>query len=224
LSGVLQKEFVDRIVEEVIYRLKELAPADPDVKGTVVLVTSFVPSVAEATSLLKGRFGEDITFIVFEGAEFPSRLETVFFADELGTDTVLKYVNESANIVLLTPRLKLIDNISQGMDDGFIEFLTIRSLLWGRAVTAVLDFRPPAFKRNTFYEKVAGIIDVLEELGISILSYDCSYEATEASELITESDVVTAWKNGKSELLSTPGGIVTPSARDKARELMLEIN
>jgi hypothetical protein len=224
LSNLPRHELIDRIVEEVIYRLKELEPVNADAQGTVVLVTSFIPSPKDAIEKLNTRFGGDVTYIVFGDTEFPSKFEKVLLADELGTDAVLKRVNEAANVVLLTPRLKLIDNIAQGNDEDFVEFLIVRSLLWGRCVSVLIDFEPPAFKRNTFYEKVLDIIEVLEGIGIGIISYDCSLDPLEAKSLITEADVMDAWKKGAGQLLGAAGAIVTPSAKDKAKELGLEIN
>jgi hypothetical protein len=224
LSEILRKEIIDRIVAEVIYRLKEAEPKEVIPENTVVLVTSFIPSFTKADRLIRERFGEDITYIDFCGYAFPSALERVVSAEEKGTDAVLALVNGAANVALLTPRLKLIESIADGDDENFVGFLTIRSLLWGRRVSVVLDFEPPAFKRNTFFEKVADIVEVLEGIGIDVISYDCSYEPSEVRSLITEADVVEEWKKGRGEVLSAAGGIITPSARDKARELGVKIN
>lgn len=224
MSRPLSKEIVDRIVEEVLYRLKEMEPKGVIPAGTAVLVTSFIPSFHKADALIRGRFGDDITYIDFGGSEFPSKLEQVVSAEELGTDKVLSLVNGSANIVLLTPRLKMIENIAHGRDESFVEFLVVRSLLWGRQVSAVLDFTPPSFKRNTFFERIIGELDGLRDIGIELISYDCSYEKTDEKSLITETDVVEAWKKGQEEVRSATGGIITPSAKDKAKELGVAIN
>jgi len=215
---------VDRIVEEVLFRLKEMEPNEIIPVGTAVLVTSFIPSFNKADDLLHGRFGDDITYIDFGGNEFPSKLKQVVSAEEAGTDKVLSLVNGSANIVLLTPRLKMIENIAHGRDEGFVEFLIVRSLLWERNVSAVLDFTPPTFKRNTFFERIVEELDGLRDIGIELISYDCSYEKAEEKSLITEADVFEAWKKGQEEILSGAGGIITPSARDKAKELGMIIN
>jgi hypothetical protein len=224
LNDLLRKEISDRIVEEVLYRLKELEPKDVVPKSAAVLVTSFIPSFPKADRLIRERFGADVTYIDFCGYDFPDKLEQVVSAGEKGEDAVLKLVNGSESVVLLAPKLKLIERIAEGDDEDFVSYLTIRSLLWGRRVSAVLDFEPPAFKRNTFFEKVAGTVEVLEGIGIEVTSYDCSYEEQDARSLITEADVVEEWKKGRSEVLSGAGAIITPSARDKALELGIRIN
>jgi hypothetical protein len=224
LEGLLQKEVVDRIVEEVLYRLNEMKPKDTSPEGTVVLVTSFVPSFTKASELIRSRYGEDVTYINFSGVAFPSKLERIVSAEEIGTDAVLALVNGSDHVVLLTPRLKLIGHIAEGSDEDFVEFLIIRSLLWGRHVSVVLDFKEPSFKRNTFFEKIVSIVDVLEDIGIDVVSYDCSYERSSERTLITEADVLDEWKKGHKKILSAAGGIITPSAKDKAMELGMRIN
>jgi hypothetical protein len=187
-------------------------------------VTSFIPSFLQADGLIRERYGDEVTYIDCCGYAFPSALTRVVSAEEKGADAVLALVNGAANVTLLTPRLKLIEGIANGDDENFVEFLTIRSLLWGRRVSAILDFEPPTFKRNTFFEKVVGVIGALEEIGIEVISYDCSYESSEARSLVTEADVIEEWKKGRSEVLTAPGGIITPSARDKASELGVKIN
>jgi hypothetical protein len=224
LGEVSKKEIIDRIVEEVLYRLKEAEPKEIKAEGTSVLVTSYIPSFVKVSRIIKDRFGDSVTFIDFSGNAFPSRSECVVSAEEVGSDNVLGKINGSANVVLLAPRLRLLKSIAQGNDEGFVEYLIIRSLLWGRNVNVLLDFNPPDFKRNTFYEGVIDVLDVLREIGVEIISYDCSYEPLNARSLVTEGDVVDAWKNGQGEIQTAAGCIVTPSARDKSAELGVEIN
>ena len=220
----LREQIIDRVIREVLYRIKELEPKEVVPENAVVLVTSFIPSFPKVDAILSDRYGSDVTYIDFCGYEFPSPMENVVNAEEVGKDRILELVNGAASVVLMAPQLKLLESISRGDDEGFVEFLTIRSLLWGRRVSVIMDFEPPAFKRNTFFEKVSDIIDVIKGIGIEVVTYDCKYEPPAALALVTESDVVEVWKSGRKEIRTAAGCIITPSARDKAGELGVKIN
>lgn len=148
----LRQTIINRIVAEVLHRIGQQAPKDEEVFGTVVLVTSFVPSKKSALDALRRNFMGQMEFIRF-GVEFEPIKEKTYDIEESGETFVLDKVASAADLVLLTPKIGLMERIAMGEDEGFIEHLLTRSLLWGRRVTMLLDFTPPRFKRNTFFEK-----------------------------------------------------------------------
>lgn len=215
---------INRITEEVLYRLRELEPADENVSGTVVIVSSFIPSPKTALETVHARYGKDAQFITF-GTSFTPIGSRVVNADEQEKESILEQVAGSANVVLMTPKVGLLSNIAQGNDEGFIEHLIMRSLLWGRKVSVLLDFKPPRFKRNTFYEKIVTVIETLSDMGMEILSYQCAVAKDgERLTLVTENEVVAAYKTKEKQVLCAPRAIITPSARDKAKELGVDLN
>jgi len=216
---------VKRITQEVLLRLEQAKPVDETVKGTVVLVSSYVPSPKSALSRIKEVYGsEGVEFINF-GTDFTPIFEKAMHATEENRDEVLAKVAEAANIVLITPKISVLSTIAEGNDEGFLEHLMIRSLLWGRNVGILLDFRPPRFKRNTFFEKVVTVTETLTDMGIRIMSYKCSTEkGANALTLVTEQDVMDAFRKKEKDILAASGAIVTPSAKDKAKELGININ
>lgn len=217
------KALIDRIVQEVLYRIDMAEPKDEYVSGTAVLVTTHVPSKRSAIDEIKRRF-TDLRFVRFGGTAFDSAIETVIDANDAGEDAVMDIAASSENVVLLAPKLKLLESVAMGDDSGFVEQVVIRSLLWGRNVTVLLDFAPPRFKRNTFFEKVATIAQTLEEMGATILTYKCaSFEGAEGLSLVTEGDVLAAAKDGKTEIRCATGAIVTPAAKDAAKEAGIKI-
>ena len=59
----------------------------------------------------------------------------------------------------------------------------------------LLDFKPPRFKRNTFFEKIVTVIETLGDMGVEVLSYQCSVAKDgERLTLVTENEVVAAYK------------------------------
>lgn len=220
----LRQTIINRIVAEVLHRIGQQAPKDEEVFGTVVLVTSFVPSKKSALDALRRNFMGQMEFIRF-GVEFEPIKEKTYDIEESGEPFVLDKVASAADLVLLTPKIGLMERIAMGEDEGFIEHLLTRSLLWGRRVTMLLDFTPPRFKRNTFFEKIATTIAALEDMGVRIVSYRCATQKDiRGLGLVTEQEVLAAHKQNKKELFCMAGALVTPLAKDKAKELGIAIH
>ncbi len=219
------RALVKRITQEVLYRIEQAQVRDETVQGTVVLVSSYVPSPKSALARIKEVYGSDnVEFLNF-GTEFTPLFEKAVNADEQPRDEIIEKVASAANVVIVTPRINLLAGIAEGEDDGLVEFLAMRALLWGRNVNVLLDFQPPRFKRNTFFEKVVTVVNTLEDMGIKIMSYKCAApEGTDALGLVTEQDVMNAFAGKKKMIRAAAGAIVTPSARDKAKELNITIN
>ncbi|MPN41325.1 hypothetical protein SDC9_188868 [bioreactor metagenome] len=103
--------------------------------------------------------------------------------------------------------------------------MLLRSILWGKKAHVLLDFTPPRFKRGTFYEKIGDALDALVDMGVSVFTYSCIRPAKAgALALVTENDVVEAFESGKFNIGCVRGAIITPSARDKAKELNIKID
>ena len=215
---------INRITQEVLYRLKELEPTDENVSGTAVIVSSFIPSPKTALETIDMRYGKDVQFITF-GTSFTPIGSRVLNAEEQEKDSIIEKIVGSENVVLMTPKVGLLSNIAMGNDDGFIEHIVMRSLLWGRKVTVLLDFKPPRFKRNTFFEKIVTVIETLGEMGVEVLSYQCSAAKDgERLTLVTENEVTAAYKTKEKQVLCTADAIITPAAKDKAKELGVDLN
>lgn len=214
---------IDRIAQEVLSRLSALEARDENVSGTVVLMTSHIPSPASAMSKLKESFNGELSFIDF-GAKIPFGLPNVMDAGKEPEEAVTEAVASAAGVVLLAPKIGLLDSIAKGDDGDFIPHLVIRSLLWGRDVSVLLDFEPPRFRRNTFFEKIVDTLATLQDMGVRLLTYKCAQKGAEGLCLVTEADVTEAWRNHKTEIRRAPGAIITPAAKDKAKELGLRLN
>lgn len=224
MDELQRRALVDRIVQEVLYRAKGQIPQDKPQKGTVALVTSYVPFLKNALAKVAEHYGKDVTYINF-GTQFAPVMKEVVNVDISGAQAILELVEAAANIVLIAPSIGLLEDIAAANDNGFVQHLMVRGLLWQRNVGVLLDFQPPRFKRNTFYEKVVTTVQALEEMGVRLMTYKCAtYLGAQGLMLVTENDVMQAHKNKQAELVSAVGAIITPAARDKARELGIQIN
>lgn len=216
---------VKRITQEVLYRINQAKPVDETVKGTLVLVSTYIPSPKTALNRVKEIYGEDAIEFVNFGTDFTPLFENADRYNGENADDILKKAAEAANIVLITPKISLLEKIAKGDDSGFLEHVIIRSLLWGRNTGIMLDFVPPQFKRNTFFEKILDVLNTLTDMGIRTFSYTVSSPAGQrALTLVTEQDVMDAYRAKQDSVLAASGAIVTPAAKDKANELGVNIN
>lgn len=217
---------INDIVDRVLNKIERDMPADETVQGTLAIFTSYVPSAKSAVRTLAEKYGEDVECALFGEAEFePFGFSSVKVCDGIAQNQLMQRAAGKGRIVLVTPKISLLEKIAQGNDDGFVEHVFLRSLLWGRKACILLDFIKPKFKRGTFYEKTADIIDCLASMGVEISSYTCSGEKfVNAYSLVTENDVIDAGKRGETGILLAEGAIVTPLAAEKARELNIRLD
>ncbi|GHU63187.1 hypothetical protein AGMMS49983_06100 [Clostridia bacterium] len=192
--------------------------------GTAVLITSYVPTYREAVKRLWDDFGGEIEYIGFDGYGLSDDTMMVTDADVIGFAALTDKLSDMANVVLLSPKLSLLDDIAHGVDAEIPAYLVIRSMLWGKNVRVLLDFEPPRIKRNTFFEKIIEDLQTIEAIGIGIMTYNCTSDLeAEGLTLITETDVRVAHKEGRYRIRKAAGAIVTPAARDASKELGLQI-
>ena len=227
-------ELLDRITAEVLRRAAEAeaagalsltaAEAPSDDACTVVLVPSVVPYKKRALEALSESFGAGLIFVSFDGT-FHAEGRQVIVADESSRGRILEAVEESINVVLLSPTLSLIRNIAAAEDGDFLTYLFIRAQLWGKKVSMYLDFELPHFRKARYGEKVSDALEALKALDVPVVYYleDEPSEPEAGRSLITETDVLEGWRAGRKEIACRADAIVTPLAKDKAAELGLVI-
>ena len=216
---------VDQVVSGVLNKLERDMPENETVQGTVLLAAAYVPSPKTATQALVARYGENMECILFENADFhPFGVKTERLGQDITEKELMAKVAERGRVVLVTPGIGTLARIANGDDSGFLEYLVLRALLWGREVAVLLDFQLPKFKRNTFFERIIDIADALTSMGVKLLQYRCAgEEAAERHVLVTQTEVDDAARQGKKAVFCAEGAIVTPLARERAGELGIEI-
>lgn len=220
-------QLAERVAREVLGRVQFETAEDENVQGTVALFTSFVPSKKACAQLLTERFGMGIDCMLFDGVQFEA---PGCFCREISTDEdhaeLFERLAGAADVVLVTPRLGLIYRLAEGDDAGMIEQAVLRPLLWGRRVTLLLDFDIPRFKRATFFAKLVDALDALTAMGVRIVAYHPSAEKEDQprAALVTEPDVLAAHGSGQKRILCEKNAIITPLAREKARELDVSLD
>lgn len=126
-------------------------------------------------------------------------------------------------VVLVTPPLSLLAAIAAADDTSLTASLIIRPLLWGKAVTVLLDFETPKYMRGTALAVIADNINALEKMGVIVKTLTRKNVKKQGKELITEQDIKDAYRDGSMKVKMEPGAIVTQLAQDTAKECGVSI-
>lgn len=217
----MENESIASIVQEVLSRLitaEKLKEA-----GTLAIVSSHVAAPQIAIELLKKSFA-GIRVAVLQSGLNGTGIQRLS-PEELLETNLLSLAAGCENLVLVAPPLWLLDNIANGRDSGFVEYLALRSILWGKKVHILLDFEIPGFKRNKFLEKLSDTTSVLADMGVRFMHYGCfNHAGDETLSLVTEKEVAEAYRQNRDGIACAKGAIVTPAARDRAAELNIKID
>lgn len=215
---------MDRVKKEVIKKFEYEKQVEVN-NQTIVIMPSFVPSPQKALEHIIQKYGDDVTLIFINDAEFVCEgfvSETI--KSEAQKKGLLQRVTHADKIVLATPSIGILKRMSKGHDDGYIEGLILRSILWGKEIDVVLDFDPPKFRRGTFFEDIVNAIDGLTSMGVKISVYKAIEDANKGKiSLLTEHEIIDAKQEGIKTIICTKDAIITPLAKDCARELKINI-
>lgn len=207
---------VRAITEQVMRRM--LASGNVEA-GALALIPSFVPDAGPVAAYLKGKYGDGV-LLAGEGAAAIEGFKAAGMETRQEKQRLMAALKGYADVLLVSPPLWMLKNIAAGDDAGFCEQAFMRALLWNKNVSVVLDFERPKFSRGTFFEGVNDALRAIEDMGASVVSLKLSVDRPEDRPgLVTETQVVDAHRQGRERVWCAAGAIVTPLARDKAREL-----
>lgn len=136
---------------------------------------------------------------------------------------ILEGLADFEEVVLVTPPLSFLAAIAAADDTSLTASLIIRPLLWGKAVTVLLDFETPKHMRGTALTFIADNINALEKMGVIVKTLARKNVKKQGKELITEQDIKDAYKDGSMKVKMEPGAIVTQLAQDTAKECGVSI-
>jgi hypothetical protein len=210
------KIMIRRIAEQVIRRILE---PDKTEKGTLAMIPSYVPDIGPLKEYLKSSFPDGLV-CAGEGAGLVGEGSTVSAETQLDKQKLMESLKGCANVLLVSPPLWMLKNIANGDDRGFFEQAFVRALLWNKSVTVVLDFEKPHFMRGTYFEGLNDALLAIENMGAKVKTLKLSVGKPEGQySLVTETEIVDAYKQHKERIRCEAGAIVTPLARDAAKEL-----
>ena len=215
------------IVKKVTQAIKEehklLSGITNESGKAVAVVTGYVPAPEKCRELLIKTFGNNVDCLLLHDSDLsgaglsPIRMEP---QDE----ALFKRLEQAQQVALVAPGVALMKRIAKGEDECAVSRAILRSLLWGAKISIVLDFMPPRFARNTFFEKIVDTVDALRAMDIEVLSYRCREDKNENKlSLITERDVYEAQKAGADTIECVKNAIITPLGSEALRETGLTV-
>jgi hypothetical protein len=215
------KEIIRRVTENVLGRMIAEGLYLPEQNGALVILPSFIPEPALLNSYLMTRFPTGVTCAMMEScAELDPSFDRILAAEKAQQQRLLSSLKFYQHVVLAMPSLQLLNRIANGEDSAFTEQIMLRAILQEKKVTVVLDYRPPKFRRGTFFESVVSSITTLKDMGVEIVSLVSTLKQTDSGcELVTEDEIMQAYLYGDRSIRCAKGAIVTPLAKDKANEL-----
>ena len=208
------KELIKRIVEEVLARMSAFGEYK-----TLAIVPEISAYTKEAQEYLSG--SKSVAALFAEAEELTGidckRIDT---ADD--RKNIIKALKNIEEVVLVAPSLNLLCKIADGDDTVFEAKVFEKAILDGRKTTVLLDFLPPKFKKGTLFEKAISAIDTLVDMQVEVVYLGS--KSDEGYKLITEYEVNEAAKRGIERLQCAQGAIVTPLARDAAKDKGITID
>jgi len=208
------KNLIQRIVTEVIARISGFGLCD-----ALAIVPGLTAYGAEAAEYLGGRSAKAA---LFGDAEAITGVEGRRVENAADKKAALRALREASEVVLVAPSISLLCAAASGDDCCFEAQLVQKALLDGKKVTVLLDFQPPQFKRGTLFEKVVDAVSALRDMGAEAVYLGAKPD--EGYALITESEVNAAAARGLMRLQCATGAIVTPAARDAAKDKGIAID
>lgn len=205
---------IELIVAEVLRRVAEQSRQEQRPQEVLVLLVSPVAYPQELRRLLSAQFGVGYTPVSFvEGCGLEDDTLLLHAADMTQAE-LMQRVTAARCVVLVGPKLELLQQIAAGSDRDPLAHLLVRSILWKKDVRLYLDFEPPKFRRNTFLEGVAASIETLRQMDVTICPYYLGDAAAQTGlTLVTEADVQAA-ASAQEPIRCRVGAIITPAARD----------
>lgn len=224
------KNLISQAVAEVLKRqaadvaAQQLPEREDEPKRTVVIAADMVPFAQEAADELKRRYGCRLTEVAF-GAECRLNGIPTAAAADLGKEKTLNMIAQAEEIILLAPSLKVISDLAQGRDDSLMEYLFLHAALWGKTTEIWMDFEAPQSRRLLPASPIADHVDALKNLGVKWFCYRKKQENKQEEKriLLTEEDVLQAYKAGNAEMVLEKGTMVTPLAKDATRRLGVKL-
>ena len=163
---------------------------------------------------LAGRITD--AYLIGDVNKIPGELRTDRFMDV--NDPKMQMVPRVMRAQIMTPSSAFYRRVAELRDDCFFADLTARLLMSGAEVTI-----RSGMVREHIPKRMQAYLNQIAEDGAHIVYLPTEPTVQTALTLITAADVAACRRQGRRELEAAPGAIVTPYARDEAKELGVTI-
>jgi len=133
--------------------------------------------------------------------------------DPANRKALMEMVPQVTRVKIVSPSLAFYKRVNQMEDECFFVDITLRFIIAGTDVEI-----HSGFMRERIPHIAASWIKTMVETGVKVYYYDPLPSTKEQKRLIIASDILNCYRQGLQELVTAPGTIITPGARDEAKE------
>lgn len=235
LDSLIKKvatEVINKIMMQPGHMEKIIDTSKPCEKKMLLLIPAYVMNLHEFIKHAQNRYSEyDLTVGTFSKVEESSlqQVKLVLNLDEeVSIEKLSRVINDFDTVCFLSPGLKQMEAIAEGNDSGFCEGLMIYFLLHKKKTIILVDYDVQHLPSNNFTKKVKSLLVSISDMGICIDILGQEEEKKveilgKANKLITEKDVEDICRSGIKEIRCEKGCIITPLAKDRAKEIGINI-
>ena len=208
------KQLIKRIVEEVLARMSGFGGYK-----TLALISDMSAHEREAQAYLDDK---SALVAVFDDARALEDIDSKRVDTDEDKRTVFVAMKNASEVVLVSPSLTKLCAVAKGDECCFAAKVFEKAILNGKDTTVLLDFVAPKFKRGTLFEKAIDAVDALNDMGVKVVYL--GEKEDQGYALVTEFEINEAAKRGIARIKCAPGAIITPLARDAAKEKNIAID
>ena len=140
---------------------------------------------------------------------------------DLGSKEFSSTLDNVDMILILGLKISQMKTLIEADDSEDFNHIILGSLMANKPVTLMLN------TNNSMYQKISNVVNDIENMGIHVVNIQnqISVKKTtlQSNELITEDFVTKLGRNGSREIVLHKKQLITPLAKDKLRELKIEV-
>jgi hypothetical protein len=239
-----------KLIESTVRQILSDAGSSIGKKHYLLLWPDLLSDAKAAAEMLE-KINEYCTITVAAGSSGHSTVYSKYTADlintesEAGRNKLFDRLNRIDGLICVQPQLHMLKALASFDDSNFESFAVFQALMLGKQVKLAVS---PAVRRarymsaagGPFQAQIAEVFEAVKLLGIDVdfsadnlisgQSSDDSGEAQKVSDnkrtgkgLVTEKDVIAQFSQGVRKIITDNNTIITPLAKDKARELGVDI-
>lgn len=225
-------ETISDLMSKPVQEYKAGGLYNPGAKHVLLLISDKAMDISRFYEAIEKRYGRyAVTAAAYRNivaAGFKNIDEMLNLNEAVAREKLADTISRFDEICFLSPGLRQIQALLECDDSGYMEGVVIYSLLHGKKTTILLDYEAANLPLNNFTRKIKDMLKAVSELGICIevlqMGEDNRKEVqVQHKDLITQKEVEDIHKRGEKEIFRMKGCIVTPLAKDRARELGIKI-
>lgn len=228
----LIKKITAEVLNNIVLQPEQMAKfhdiSELKAKQLLLFISDMTINTCEWTNYIINSYsGYELTIAAFrkiDDIKLSHVKQILNLNEEDARENLTRTINNFDALCFLSPGLKQMQALVVGDDSGYLESLVIYSLLHKKKTVFLLDYKVDNLPSNSFTRKIKGLLGSISEMGIFI---DILGQAVEKEteiplkhkKLITQKEVEDIYKSGTKEIFCEKGCIITPLAKDRAKEM-----